>query len=205
MMRYVAYKIHPEEFLENEVVGKTITIENKRIHRVRVLGEVKNVNISNITTFELDGILVKDFENKSTDINDGDFLDVIGRVGEYEGQKYIALEIYKKRNENREKWRELRNIEIEKTRKYLKDEETPSYEGAMDAEKSIENEVLEDLYGEFDTKDLILDIIRENDEISYEELLEKLKIDEDDLDDLLSELKEDGEVYEPSPGNYRIL
>lgn len=205
MMRYVAYKIHPEEFLENEVVGKTITIENKRIHRVRVLGEVKNVNISNITTFELDGILVKDFENKSTDINDGDFLDVIGRVGEYEGQKYIALEIYKKRNENREKWRELRNIEIEKTRKYLKDEETPSYEGAMDAEKSIENEVLEDLYGEFDTKDLILDIIRENDEISYEELLEKLKIDEDELDDLLSELKEDGEVYEPSPGNYRIL
>ncbi|MDK2789521.1 MAG: hypothetical protein PWP15_28 [Methanothermococcus sp.] len=204
-MRYVAYKIHPEEFLENEVVGKTITIENKRIHRVRVLGEVKNVNISNITTFELDGILVKDFENKSTDINDGDFLDVIGRVGEYEGQKYIALEIYKKRNENREKWRELRNIEIEKTRKYLKDEETPSYEGAMDAEKSIENEVLEDLYGEFDTKDLILDIIRENDEISYEELLEKLKIDEDELDDLLSELKEDGEVYEPSPGNYRIL
>lgn len=204
-MRYVAYKIHPEEFLENEVVGKTITIENKRIHRVRVLGEVKNVNISNITTFELDGILVKDFENKSTDINDGDFLDVIGRVGEYEGQKYIALEIYKKRNENREKWKELRNIEIEKTRKYLKDEETPSYEGAMDAEKSIENEVLEDLYGEFDTKDLILDIIRENDEISYEELLEKLKIDEDELDDLLSELKEDGEVYEPSPGNYRIL
>jgi len=204
-MRYVAYKIHPEELLENEVVGKTITIENKRIHRVRVLGEVKNVNISNITTFELDGILVKDFENKSTDINDGDFLDVIGRVGEYEGQKYIALEIYKKRNENREKWRELRNIEIEKTRKYLKDEETPSYEGAMDAEKSIENEVLEDLYGEFDTKDLILDIIRENDEISYEELLEKLKIDEDELDDLLSELKEDGEVYEPSPGNYRIL
>jgi DNA replicative helicase MCM subunit Mcm2 (Cdc46/Mcm family) len=50
-----------------------------------------------------------------------------------------------------------------------------------------------------------LDIIRENDEISYEELLEKLKIDEDELDDLLSELKEDGEVYEPSPGNYRIL
>lgn len=205
MMRYVAYKIHPEELLENEVVGKTITIENKRIHRVRVLGEVKNVNISNIITFELDGILVKDFENKSTDINDGDFLDVIGRVGEYEGQKYIALEIYKKRNENREKWKELRNIEIEKTRKYLKDEETPSYEGAMDAEKSIESEVLEDLYGEFDTKDLILDIIRENDEISYEELLEKLKIDEDELDDLLSELKEDGEVYEPSPGNYRIL
>ncbi len=204
-MRYVAYKIHPEELLENEVVGKTITIENKRIHRVRVLGEVKNVNISNIITFELDGILVKDFENKSTDINDGDFLDVIGRVGEYEGQKYIALEIYKKRNENREKWKELRNIEIEKTRKYLKDEETPSYEGAMDAEKSIESEVLEDLYGEFDTKDLILDIIRENDEISYEELLEKLKIDEDELDDLLSELKEDGEVYEPSPGNYRIL
>ena len=206
MVRWTAYKIHPEEFLNNEVNDKALIIDGKRIHRVRLLGNVKNVAVSTIVSFELDGVIVKDFEKKAEDIEQGDFVDVIGRIGEYEGSKYIALEVYKKRNEDKEKWKELRTLEIEKTRKYLEDEESSNYE-AKDESSSITEEVLEDIYGdeEIDQKDIVLNIINENDEISYEELLEKTGMDEKDLDKIVEELIEDGEIYEPKTGTYRIL
>ena len=206
MIRWTAYKIHPEEFLNNEVNDKALIIDGKRIHRVRLLGNVENVAVSTIVSFELDGVIIKDFEKKAEDIEQGDFVDVIGRVGEYEGSKYVALEVYKKRNEDKEKWKELRTLEIEKTRKYLEDEESSNYETG-DESSSITEEVLEDIYGDegIDQKDIVLNIINENDEISYEELLEKTGIDEKELDNILEELIEDGEIYEPKSGTYRIL
>ncbi|MBA2857958.1 hypothetical protein HNP93_000659 [Methanococcus maripaludis] len=206
MMRYVAYKIHPQEFAENEIFEKSLILDGKRIHRVRLLGNVSNVDKSNIVSFELDGISVKDFENKSLDVEENDLLDVVGRIGEYNGERYVALEIYSKKNENKDKWIELRNLEIEKTRNYVKDEETITYNREeMSGELSIESEALEDLYGELDVKDKILDIIRENDGITYEDLIDNSGLEDVELDNVLSELKEDGEIYEPNPGSYRIL
>ncbi|MBA2863661.1 hypothetical protein HNP94_000661 [Methanococcus maripaludis] len=206
MMRYVAYKIHPQEFAENEIFEKSLILDGKRIHRVRLLGNVSNVDKSNIVSFELDGISVKDFENKSLDVEENDLLDVVGRIGEYNGERYVALEVYSKKNENKDKWIELRNLEIEKTRNYIKDEETITYNREeMSGELSIESEALEDLYGDLDVKDKILDIIRENDGITYEDLIDNSGLEDVELDNVLSELKEDGEIYEPNPGSYRIL
>ncbi|WP_157198889.1 winged helix-turn-helix transcriptional regulator [Methanothermococcus okinawensis] len=207
MARWTAYKIYPEEFLNNEVNEKALIIDGKRIHRVRLLGKVKNIAISTIISFELDGVVIKDFEKKAEDIEEGDFLDVIGRVGEYDGSKYVALEVYKKRNDNKEKWKKLRALEIEKTRKYMEDEESASqYEGGEKSDNPMADEVLEDIYSEEESpKDKILNIINENDEITYEELVEKLNIDEKELDDILRELIDDGEIYEPKTGTYRIL
>lgn len=96
-MRYVAYKIHPQEFVENEIFEKSLILDGKRIHRVRLLGNVTNVDKSNIVSFNLDGISVKDFENKSLDVEENDLLDIIGRIGEYNGERYVALEIYGKK------------------------------------------------------------------------------------------------------------
>ncbi|CAF30626.1 conserved hypothetical archaeal protein [Methanococcus maripaludis S2] len=206
VMRYVAYKIHPQEFAENEIFEKSLILDGKRIHRVRLLGNVSNVDKSNIVSFELDGISVKDFENKSLDVEENDLLDVVGRIGEYNGERYVALEVYSKKNENKDKWIELRNLEIEKTRNYIKDEETITYNREeMSGELSIESEALEDLYGDLDVKDKILDIIRENDGITYEDLIDNSGLEDVELDNVLSELKEDGEIYEPNPGSYRIL
>ncbi|ABO34833.1 conserved hypothetical protein [Methanococcus maripaludis C5] len=205
-MRYVAYKIHPQEFAENEVFEKSLILDGKRIHRVRLLGNVSNVDKSNIVSFDLGGISVKDFENKSLDVEENDFLDIIGRIGEYNGERYVALEVYSKKNENKDKWTELRNLEIEKTRNYVKDEETIIYNrDEMSSELSVESEALEDLYGDLDIKDKVLDTIRENDGITYEDLIDNLGLEDVELDNVLSELKEDGEIYEPNPGSYRIL
>jgi len=205
-MRYVAYKIHPQEFIENEVFEKSLILDGKRIHRVRLLGKVDNVDKSNIVSFNIDGISVKDFENKSLDVEENDLLDIIGRIGEYNGERYVALEVYSKKNNNKDKWLELRNLEIEKTRKYVKDEETITYNrDELSDELSAESEALEDLYGDLDIKDKVLDTIRENDGISYEDLIDNLGLEDVELDNVLSELKEDGEIYEPNPGSYRIL
>ncbi|WP_011976729.1 hypothetical protein [Methanococcus maripaludis] len=205
-MRYVAYKIHPQEFVENEIFEKSLILDGKRIHRVRLLGNVTNVDKSNIVSFNLDGISVKDFENKSLDVEENDLLDIIGRIGEYNGERYVALEIYGKKNNEKDNWVELRNLEIEKTRKYVKDEETITYNrDDMSGELSVESEALEDLYGDLDIKDKVLDVIRENDGISYEDLIDNLGLEDVELDNVLSELKEDGEIYEPNPGSYRIL
>ena len=209
MVRWTAYKIKPEEFLENEVVDKYIIIDGKKIHRVRILGEVKNILTSSILSFELDsGIIIKDFDKKGDSIRENDFIDVIGRVNNYNDSKYIALELFVKRNDNREKWKELRDLEIEKTRKYMEDEEQISKQQYNEnyEREVISDDILENIYGGGeDIKDNILRNIDEKGEVSYEELLEISKIDEKELDKILDELLEDGEIYEPKTGVYRIL
>ena len=173
------------------------------------MGEVKNILASSIPSFELDsGIIIKDFDKKGESIKENDFIDVIGRVNNYNNSKYIALELCIKRNNDREKWKELRDLEIEKTRKYMEDEDQTSqqqynenYEGEV-----ISDDILEDIYGDREeNKDMILRNIDEKGEVSYEELLEISKIDEKELDKILDELLDDGEIYEPKTGVYRIL
>ena len=200
MRRWTAYKIRPEELLENEVVDNTLIIEGKRIHRVRVLGEVKKISETSILTFELEGgVVVKDFEKRGRDIGEGDLIDVIGRVGQFEGSPYISLELYKVRNEEREKWRELRELEIEITRRYMEDEgEEPS--------EDYSESVIEEVYREeTPKKDMVLKVIRERGSIEYEELLKTVNIDEYELDKILEELLEEGYIYEPKAGTYKMV
>ena len=206
MKRWTAYKIRPEELLENEIKGNTLVIDGKRIHRVRVLGEVKRVSESSThLTFELDGgVIVKDFEKRGKDIKENDLLDVIGKVGYSEGSPYITLELYKIRNENREKWRELRDLEIEVTRKFMEDEGEEFPEGSEGYEE--EGEGIEDIYKEeIDKKEMVLKIIKERGSIEYEDLLKIVNIDEYELDKILEELLEEGYIYEPKAGIYKVV
>jgi hypothetical protein len=204
--RWTAYKIHPEEVLNNEFSEKALIVDGNRIYKVRLMGEVKNINdSSNTIFFEIDGVSIRDFDKKSKDIEEGDFVDIIGRVGEYESTKYVALDICKKitSNETLYKWKELRALEIEKTRKYMEDEEEFQYQSKQST--SAEEEVLEDLYESNDMKNEVIDAIKENDGISYDKLLESVNIDEGELDKILEELIDDGEIYEPTSGIYKEL
>ena len=209
MKRWTAYKIRPEELLENEIVGNTLVIDGKRIHRVRILGEVKRVSETSILTFELEGgVVVKDFDRKGGGIKEKDLLDVIGRVGYFEGSPYISLELYKIRNENRDKWRELRDLEIEITRRYMEDEgeESPEDYGEGYRENIIDEEVLEGVYKEeMDKKDMVLKTIKDKGTVKYDELLKIVKIDEYELDKILEELLEEGYIYEPKAGVYKAV
>ncbi|UXM84307.1 OB-fold nucleic acid binding domain-containing protein [Methanococcus aeolicus] len=228
--RWTAYKIHPNEVLDNEFSEKALIVDGNRIYKVRLMGKVQNLkDNSNNIFFEIDGVSIRDFDKKSKDIKEEDFVDIIGRVGEYEGSRYVALEICKKitddlpnsencevsdetlpNSENCEvsdetinKWKELRALEIEKTRKYMEDEEESQYQPKQSS--TAEEEVLEDLYESNDMKNEVMDIIKEQEGISYEKLLESVDIGEEELDKILEELIDDGEIYEPTPGIYKEL
>ena len=76
-MRYIAYKIYPEEFLNNEVVDNALIIEGRKVRRVRILGKVEDINVGNVISFYVDGVNVRYFEEKSVYIEEGDIVDVI--------------------------------------------------------------------------------------------------------------------------------
>ncbi|HII59402.1 TPA: winged helix-turn-helix domain-containing protein [Methanocaldococcus jannaschii] len=199
-MRYVAYKIYPEEFLNNEVVDNALIIEGRKVRRVRILGKVENINVGNIISFYVDGVNVRYFEEKPVYIEEGDIVDVIGRPRTYDGEKYIMAEIIRKRDE---RWIKLRDLEIKKTRKYLL-ERAELYEEENE-EMSLEEEVYTEILNSDVIKDKILAIIENVGEITYEELAEKINIPEEDLEKYLSELKESGDIFEPRPGVYKVL
>lgn len=208
MKRWTAYKIKPEELLKNERKNNSVIIDGKRIHRVRVLGEVKKVTETSIRIFELEGgVVVRDFEKIGDDIRENDLLDVIGKVGYFEGSPYISLEVYKIINENRDKWRELRDLEIEVTRRFMEDEdEVPPEDYGEEYEKDVSDEVLEEMYKEeIDKKDMVLKTIKSRESVKYEELLNIVNIDEYELDKILEELLEEGYIYEPKAGIYKAV
>jgi len=194
-MRHIAYKIYPEEFLNNEVVDNALIIEGKKVRRVRILERVENINIGNIISFYVDGVNVRYFEDKSVYIEEGDVVDVIGRPRVYDGEKYIMAEIIRKRNE---KWIKLRDLEIKKTRKYLL-ERSESYE------EDLEEEIYAEILNPDVVKDKILAIIDKFGEITYDEISRMVRIPEEDLEKYLSELKESGDIFEPRPGVYKAL
>ncbi|MCQ6254305.1 PCI domain-containing protein [Methanocaldococcus sp.] len=198
-MRYVAYKIYPEEFLKNEVVENSLIIEGRKVRRVRILGKVENINVGEILSFYVDGVNVKYFEDKPVYIKEGDIVDVIGRPRTFNGDKYLMAEIIKVRDE---KWIKLRDLEIKKTRKYLL--ENAELADDEDKEEEFEEDIeIENLDPEV-IKEKILSLIEKFGEITFEELSGMVKLSEEDLEKYLSELIESGEILEPIPGVYKI-
>jgi len=194
-MRYVAYKIYPEEFLNNEVIDNALIIEGRKVRRVRILGKVENINVGNIISFYVDGVNVRYFEDKPVYIEEGDIVDVIGRPRTYDGEKYIMAEIIRKRDE---RWIKLRDLEIKKTRKYL-------LERAEPYEEDLEEEIYAEILNPDIIKNKILVLIEKVGEITFEELAGMVNIPEEDLEKYLSELKESGDIFEPRPGVYKTL
>ena len=225
LKRWVAYKIHTEDFLNNEINNNVLVIDSKKIHRVRILGRISNISKSStIVSFNVDGVEVRDFNGICKEVDEGDLIDVIGKVRTYEGKPYLSLEVFDIKNKDSDKWIELRNLEIEKTRKYIVDEDdniTEDYGehsgnninyNELENNKGIDEDlILEGIYSDISIKDTeelklsILEYIKQNERVSYSDILEKFNIDEDNLDKILDDLITDGEIYEPKAGYYSSL
>ena len=194
-MRYIAYKIYPEEFLNNEIVDNALIIEGRKVRRVRILGKVEDINVGNVISFYVDGVNVRYFEEKSVYIEEGDIVDVIGRPRVYDGEKYIMAEIIRKRDE---RWIKLRDLEIKKTRKYL-------LENAEPYEEDLEEEIYAEILNPEVVKDKILALIENLGEVTFEELAGMVNIPDGELEKYLSDLKNSGDIFEPRPGVYKVL
>ncbi len=201
----------------------------EEISRARILGTVVARFVADDGNYAAatlddgsDTIRLKTFKTaKPLDtVNIGDIVDAIGKIREYEGEKYIIPEVVKKVDDpNFEVMRRLelvyRESGLRKTRELV--EKNKGKDPDELRKELIEKHGLEkqwvDIYladkkgSEKGTlKKQLLDVIgASKDGIVYSELMKKVKAKGADVEAAIDELLNDGLCYEPSPGRIRKI
>ena len=167
--------------------------------------------------------LMDDFEN-------GDIIEVVGKVREYQGEIYLNGEILTERTPRKEMLQQLRYKktmeqwqQIHSTVKQLhesgKDQEEIEKEMAGKLNENEVDAVLQSFGEEFNTaateetkenleKEVLeaVENLDEGDGADYSEILEEVEdANEDELEDTINSLLSDGTCYEPSPGKIKKL
>ncbi|MHA1648658.1 MAG: OB-fold nucleic acid binding domain-containing protein [Candidatus Helarchaeota archaeon] len=229
--RATAIKMHINHILTGKYVKDDINhyIETKfgfNISRVRILGTIvgkwmptPNTDLTSERTPQATLIIDdgtetirikawKDDIKMFEDIQIGDIVDVIGHVRKYESEIYITPEIIRKiEDPNWELVRELEIIEFlqrVKSGSNLSPAAAPSPQVNTTHSEPLSTEP----YEKSIFKDKILEIIREFDEgsgVSITLLKEHAHMPEIDFQDAITELINEGTIYQPSAGKYKIL
>ncbi len=205
--RQVAYKVKINDILsgpyikeEGEWVPNYIVVGDKKVSRVNLMAVVvskqnsENTNYKNLTIDDGSGkISIRSFEENSNfdGIEIGDFVLVIGRPREYLNDKYIVSEILKK--VDGALWAEVRKLELANNA----GEVALKKDSVGVKEESIEEE---------DTATKIFKLIKEVDSGSgadTQEVISKSNIDK--AEQIITNLLEQGEVFEIKPGKLKVL
>lgn len=215
-----------------------LTPQGTRVSRVRILGTVMTKFVNDDRTYgfvviddETETIRAKIFKNVKLieNINQGDLVDAIGKVREYDGELYLMPEIIRKiENPN---FIILRRAELLEQGKYLEkvkekidglkkrtsdlDEikklaqaEGIEPEVAEAAAQSGEDSEKDEKKDKKSLKDALLAIIEKLDEgtgAEYNAIIKESKLDESDVEEVVNELLEEGTCYEPRPGRIKKL
>lgn len=193
-----------------------ITPLNEKISRVRLMATVVSRFVSEDQKYASltlddasDTITVRVFRDDIEllqEIKPGDIVDVVGKIKEYNEEKYISPESIRKIEDPN--WELVRKLEL-----LLKESRLGGIKVAAETEpKAAEQpasvateEVVEETATE-DPKLVILNLIEELDEgegVKYVTLLSESKLEEEKLESILNELMTDGEVYEPKIGRFK--
>ena len=195
--RNVAYKMRIGDVLKGKPVmseGRFLLLElgNKKIVRVNILANVvdKFVNdgekkYASITVDDASGqIKLKQFGDDIVmlkDVTQGDTIQIIGNVREYNSELYLMPEIVKKVDP---KWLLVRKLEIQNLRKDIPvSGQAPVVDLIKEKIKNAEAD------GGVDIDTLIMEIEASPDLINQE----------------IKKLLENGLIYEPRPGRLRYL
>ena len=200
--RQIAYKILIKDVINGKYVKEggwnpnyILTDSGLQVSRLNVLATVidkvldSNMQWSSIIVDDGSGkIGIRSFDsNQNLDVYSiGDPLLVIGRIREFNNQKYILPEVIKKIDND--KWIKLRRIEL---RKEGKNEELEVYD--------VGSEVIDDNCGVFS-------IIKKLDKGDGADINEIIKISSDkNTEKLINNMIKMGEVFEAKPGKVKIL
>lgn len=172
--------------------GFILTHSNEDVFRAKVLATVVGKFVSadgNFASITLDDFTAcmrakvwKDLKPLQN-VEIGDLVNVIGKVREYDGEIYLVPEIVNKLDDPN--FELLRKLEILlKIRELKAGKKLP----AQDLRKEV------------------LTLIEQNKNgIKYEELLEKLKAKEEEVESIVNELLGEGICYEPAPGKIKKI
>ncbi len=203
----------------------------EEISRVRFLGTVVSKFVAEDSKFASvtiddgsDTIRLKTFKTaKPLDaLNVGDIVDVIGKLREYEGEKYMIPEIARKiADPNYELMRRLELVYKETGMKKTKElaDKNKNMEPEQLRKEMLEKHGLETQWIDMFVggkgkegkdkgtlkKQLLQAIEASKDGIVYSELVKKVKAKGADIETAVDELLNDGICYEPSPGRIRKI
>jgi len=199
-----------------------IKFNNLEISRVNVIASIVGKYLTddqNYCAVTLDDgsetIRVKNFGVEVSvikELNVGDIVRIIGKVKEYNEEKYIAGEISKVLNPN---WIIVNDLEIGNQKQTVSDStKSDSVNKVTESnEKSNENEEIISISSESDNLELtlkqkILQYLKNNDKgtgVIMDQIMTSVGGSSEEVKDALYELLKVGEIYEPKKGILKIL
>lgn len=194
--RQVAYKIRVSDILngnlEKEELSGNIRLSNTNISRVNIIATViyksEEANYSSAVVDDGTGrIQLRSFGSNSyfSNVDVGDAVMVIGKIREFNNEKYIMPEIFRK-IENLQ-WADVRKME-------LKDIGAVNYAaGSKDENPDAKNADLFSLIRKLDN----------GDGASFDEIIKEYG--NSDAEKMLNTLLENGDVFEIRPGRLKVL
>ncbi len=224
--RATAIKVHIDHLITGNYVKDDINnyVETEfgiRISRARILGTIVHKWIPKIETNEetnrtpqatiilddgTDTIRITAWKEDIVILDKfevGDIVDVIGRVRQYQKMIYIIPEIIRKvEDPNWELVRELEIIEfIEKVKSGFNDTTNVSPQEITESTPQKTN--TKNIF-----KDKIVELIKELDQgsgVSVSKIKETSNIPDIDFQDVITELINEGTIYQPRSGKYKLL
>jgi RPA family protein len=199
-----------------------IKFNNLEISRVNVIASIVGKYLTddqNYCAITLDDgsetIRVKNFGAEVgviKELNVGDIVRIIGKIKEYNEEKYIAGEISKVLNPN---WLIVNEIELSNQKQTETDTSTTDSINKVIETKtnSSENEEIisissESSDSESSIKQKILQYLKNNDNgtgVIMDQIMTSLDVSSEEVKDSLYELLKVGEIYEPKKGILKIL
>ncbi len=218
-----------------------LTAKGMRLSRVRVLATVVDKFLSETGKFASvtlddgsDTIRCKVFTALSLfdGVEEGDIVDVVARVREYQGEVFLVPEVIHRIEDPN--WELLRELELRQMQSEWDRKRSTIFQYQKQASDLTElkrvlkerfaivpedveavvqsQEMITESAGEEDksskAKEAVLELISELDKgegCDYSELLEKSGLGEDVIDTVVNELLEEGTCFEPRPGKIKRL
>ncbi len=208
MQRQTAIRVRIVDLVSGEWVKKegmepsyVITPRKESVSRAKVVGTVvskfvsEDGNFGSITiddsTGTIQGKQWKEIE-LITAANHGDLVSMIGKVREYEGDIYMVPEILRPVGPAEEALARLQVL-----KKLGKPAEAAKDGNAAEPQKKTDADQLR--------KSIMTIIEGSEDGIRYNDLVEKAKVPEEDLEGVINELLGEGICYEPTPGKIKKI
>lgn len=199
--RQIAYKVRisdilSQSFAKDELSAGYIKLNNVNVSRVNIIAAVvyKSEDLSYASSVIDDGtgrISLRSFENQSafskTDV--GDVILIIGKIREFNNEKYILPEILKKMNNI--EWLNVRKAELKKV-VLIGNGSTPAV-GSNSAEDAGINDELYSLIKRLD----------KGDGVSIDDVI--MGSNNSDAEKILNKLLENGDIFEIKPGKIKVL
>ena len=201
--RQVAYKIRISHILNGSFVKDNISagyvrLNGLNVSRINLIAAVvyKPEQPSSYASAIIDDgtgkILLRSFENINlfSKVDVGDIVLVIGKIREYNNEKYILPEILKKIGNS--KWMNLREME-------LKNAKNPEKEMIKNESIAVEQAVQ-------DNSDVVYSIIKKLDNgygVSVDDVINNSSCS--NAEEIINKLLENGDIFEIKPGKLKVL